>query len=141
MAGVGVVKSKSTNKGCVAMYPEVVSPKGTRQIRRWIKECCRVLGRRNMAASINVRLWPLDSISCGGDKEDCWADAEWYSKTISIYDWAKFRKRSVKAQKRTVFHEVCHLLVPDIRMLGHGKYWRELMVKCGLKPSLYAEDE
>ena len=66
--------------------------------------------------------------------DNAWADSEWYSKTIRIFDWVEFKGRPIDNQRATIFHEVCHLLVPDVRSMGHGKYWRELMIKCGLIP-------
>jgi len=104
-------------------------------IYRWIVDCC---------LANNIKSDWFDegiSISFNSRKKRILALAYSRSKRIEISSF--FWERATLIQKEeTVKHEACHLIAYFLfgpEAIGHGKFFKQCMRKCGLTPEAYVK--
>lgn len=96
----------------------------------WIKEACMYNDQKWMPTFISFNFSNKLFVSFGIAK---------YPNTIEISK-VIWNKASEKQKRNTVMHEACHIIAwfkYGTNIKGHGKEWKECMMRCNLKPEVY----
>lgn len=120
------------------------------QIYAWVRECLTKLGHEQLWTNRHLMSWDI-RFSGGFTRRHGDALFMSHSRIGRIRISAELWQISPEDERKdTIFHEVCHIVdaylasknpdYPRLKSgrLGHGKTWKELMVKAGLEPKVFS---